>query len=229
MEIEKTAKIGAKRLLDLHRQLAGGRQDQRLGLPRGRRHMAGGKFLQQRQDKGRRLAGPGLGDLAKKVTARQKRGDRPALDGRWDGCSSRPARARRIGSATPKAIQKSGSSPQKSSKPHGCAPKRHGFTAGCRLPRTLEERRSILGSGRWLRPVCNLWAPCAVRNGWRLIGVFGWEVNLFFAASQQSKTITFVRFALLRDAGFCSHLVAVALAGPGLRGVVGVSSRHRGR
>ena len=79
LQIEEAA-IGAQALLDLHRQFAGGRQDQRLGLARARRHMADGKLLQQRQAEGGRLAGAGLGD-AQKVAAGQQRRDGPGLDG----------------------------------------------------------------------------------------------------------------------------------------------------
>ena len=80
----KEAAIGAQALFDLHRQLAGGRQDQGLGFPRTGRDMAHRQFLQQWQPEGCGLAGAGLGD-AQKVAAGQQRRDGPALDGRRVG------------------------------------------------------------------------------------------------------------------------------------------------
>ncbi len=78
LQIEKAA-IGLEALFDLHRELAGGRQDQRLGLARTGRHMADGKLLQQRQAESGGLAGAGLGD-AQKVAARQQRRNGAGLD-----------------------------------------------------------------------------------------------------------------------------------------------------
>src|SRR5690606_2579781 len=70
---------GGDRVCDLHRELAGRGEHQRLHLADGRVH--GG---QQRQAEGGRLAGAGLGD-ADHVAALEQRGDRLRLDRRGGG------------------------------------------------------------------------------------------------------------------------------------------------
>ena len=88
LQVEKAA-IGAQALFDLHRQLARGRQDQGLGFARTGRHMADGKFLQQRQAKCGGLAGAGLGDAQEIAPGEQRREWRGPGWG-WGWCNSRP-------------------------------------------------------------------------------------------------------------------------------------------
>ncbi len=76
--------IGLEAFGDLRRQFARRRQDQRAHGAR-RRHLAVRQdVLEDRQSKGRRLAGAGLGN-AQQVVALQQEGNGLGLDGRGDG------------------------------------------------------------------------------------------------------------------------------------------------
>ena len=73
--------IGPEALIDLDRELARRRQDQRLRAARAGVALADGELVQQRQAEGRRLAGAGLGD-AEQILAFEKTRDGLELDRR---------------------------------------------------------------------------------------------------------------------------------------------------
>ena len=78
------AAIGAEALADLAGEFAGGGQNQDPGAAPGRGRGVCGEALQDRQGKGRRLAGAGLGD-AQQVAPGEDEGDGLSLDRGGDG------------------------------------------------------------------------------------------------------------------------------------------------
>ena len=159
LEIEEAA-IGAQALLDLHRQFAGGRQDQRLGLARPGRHMADGKLLQQRQAEGGGLAGAGLGD-AQKIAARPAAPGWPGPGWGWGWCNSLPQG--RAGSARQRQARQKSRQSRKVLKTGRRAPIQARGNGCCRLPRTLE------GTEVQKNPAMTAIRPLCGRNGWRAI------------------------------------------------------------